>query len=137
MSMRAVRWLTRDQGAVEEMFRRMVFNVLAWNRDDHSRNTAFQMDERGVWRLTPAYDLTFSSGPGGEHWMTVRGEGRSPGRAHLFEVGRRVGVPKEHAAKIFEEVSEAVAGWDAIAQEAGVSRESRQEIGPRLRAARG
>ena len=61
--------LTRDQRAVEEMFRRMVFNIRALNRDDHLKNHAFLMDRTGSWTLAPAYDLSFSAGPVGEHTL--------------------------------------------------------------------
>jgi serine/threonine-protein kinase HipA len=65
--------LTRDVREVEKAFRLAAFNVLTHNRDDHSKNFSFLMDEAGLWRLSPAYDLTFSSGPGGEQSTTVMG----------------------------------------------------------------
>lgn len=68
--------LTRDVREVEKMFRWAVFNVLAYNRDDHGKNFSFLMDVSGQWRLSPAYDLTFSSGPQGEQSTTVMGEGK-------------------------------------------------------------
>jgi serine/threonine-protein kinase HipA len=61
------RALTSDETAVAEMFRRACFNVFAHNRDDHTRNFAFLMSDRGQWRPAPAYDITFSTGPAGEH----------------------------------------------------------------------
>ena len=74
-----VAWsLTRDIGQVREQFRRAVFNLLAVNRDDHAKNHGYLMDETGTWRLSPAYDLTYSEGPGGEHWTAYQGEGRNP-----------------------------------------------------------
>ena len=79
--LKVTRELTRNEAAVAEMFRRACFNVLAHNRDDQSRNFAFLMDEQGAWRPSPAYDLTCSSGPGGEHTMLVAGEARAPGPA--------------------------------------------------------
>ena len=71
--------LTRDVRETEKMFRLAVFNVLAHNRDDHSKNFSFLMNEVGEWQLSPAYDLTFSSGPGGEQSTMVIGEGKTPG----------------------------------------------------------
>jgi serine/threonine-protein kinase HipA len=76
------RELTRDAREVVQMFRRAAFNVYAHNRDDHSRNFAFAMESDGTWKLAPAYDLTFSDGPAGEHHMLVAGEGSSPTREH-------------------------------------------------------
>ncbi len=65
--LRATLSITRDMRDVEQAFRRMVFNVLAHNRDDHVCQHAYLMDDKGEWRLAPAFDLTFSHGPGGEH----------------------------------------------------------------------
>src|SRR3546814_3665052 len=62
----------------------MVFNVLARNRDDHPKNHAFMMMFDGRWTLTPAYDLTLSAGPGGEHSLAVGGEGRDPEHKHVM-----------------------------------------------------
>jgi serine/threonine-protein kinase HipA len=81
--------LTRDVREVEKMFLLAVFNVLAHNRDDHAKNFSYLMDEKGKWTLSPAYDLTFSSGPRMEQSTTVMGEGRNPGIEHLQEIRRR------------------------------------------------
>jgi len=119
--LKATRLLTADQRAVEQVFRRMVFNVLAHNRDDHSRNFAFLMDSAGQWRPSPAYDLTFSHGPGGEHWMTLAGEGRQPGWEHVSSVARDTGVGDRSACDIVGEVRDAVGRWTDHAEGAGVS----------------
>jgi serine/threonine-protein kinase HipA len=130
--LRAVRWLTRDQRAVEQMYRRAAFNVYAHNRDDHSRNFAFLLDETKVWRLAPAYDLTFSGGPGGEHWMTVAGEGRAPSEAHLRTVAERVGIAARDARTIVEEVRAAIGTWLTVAAGAGVGRASSKRVAATL-----
>jgi serine/threonine-protein kinase HipA len=64
--LKVVRALTRDETHVCQVFTRMVFNVLTRNCDDHAKNQAFAMDSDGIWKPTPAYDLTLSTGPGGE-----------------------------------------------------------------------
>ncbi|MFH1463127.1 MAG: HipA domain-containing protein [Pseudomonadota bacterium] len=74
----AVHRLTGDHQQLVQMFRRMVFNVLAHNHDDHSKQTSLRMDRRGQWTLAPAYDLTFSEAPGGEHRVAIKG-GRDTG----------------------------------------------------------
>ncbi len=79
--LRITRLLTRDAKAVAQVFRRMAFNVFAHNRDDHAKNHAFMMDADGTWTPAPAYDLTFSTGPAGEHNLTLAGEGRNPVKA--------------------------------------------------------
>ena len=75
--------LTRNHQDVRQVFRRMVFNIAAHNRDDHAKNFAFIMNPRGEWSLSPAYDLGFAPGPGGEHTMTVLGEGRGARHASM------------------------------------------------------
>lgn len=124
--LKVTRALCRDERAVERVFRQMVFNVVAHNRDDHSRNFAFLMNAEGEWRPSPAYDLTFSPGPGGEHWMAVAGEGRQPGRQHILKVARTVGVRR--GAELLAEVREAVAAWEDIAAAAGVGAKSRRRV---------
>ena len=93
-------------------------NVAAHNRDDHSRNFAFLMDEHGTWRPSPAYDLTFSPGPGGQHTMLVAGEGRAPDASHLRAVAKAVGL--RHAERIIDEVRTAIGRFKSFADQAGV-----------------
>jgi len=113
--------LTRDHGEVLKAFRRMVFNVYAHNRDDHAKNFAFLLDAgTGQWSLTPAYDLTFSPGPGGEHSMTVAGEGRAPGPDHFLRLARERDVSRAEASAIMDEVWTAVDRWPEFARQAGV-----------------
>ncbi len=116
------RILTRDRRDVLEAFRRMAFNVLAHNRDDHVKNFTFRLGESGLWEIAPAYDLVFAEGPAGEHSMTVAGEGREPGRGHLTALASTVGISAEEADSILERVAEAVARWRVHAAEAGVGR---------------
>ncbi len=122
------RILTRNESEVRECYRRMVFNVLTHNRDDHVKNFAFRMTAEGVWELAPAYDLLFSNGPGGEHSMTIAGEGRSPARRHLLQLAGPAGIPEPDALAILESVAEAVSGWRAHAREAGVGGKSTKAI---------
>ena len=84
--------ITGDYRQTCEAFSRCVFNVLTHNRDDHAKNFAYRMDREGRWRLTPAFDLNFSQGPGGEHTTSVAGEGAAPGREQLLQVARRGGL---------------------------------------------
>lgn len=130
--LKVVRAMTRDQRAVEEMFRRMVFNVLAMNRDDHMKNHAFLMDRSGEWRLAPAYDLSFSRGPGGEHTLLVAGEGRRPERSHIDAVSAKAGVKPKRVAEIVSEVTSAVDRWGEFAGEVGVADAVAQAIGKNL-----
>lgn len=120
--LRATWALTRSHAAVKAAFRRMVFNVMAHNRDDHTKNFGFLMQPDGEWSLTPAYDLTFSSGPGGEHTMAVAGEGRMPGSREFAQLARGMNIPPRETRQIQDEVAAAVARWPKFARETGVSR---------------
>jgi serine/threonine-protein kinase HipA len=123
--------ITRDMRDVEQAFRRMVFNVLAHNRDDHVRQHAYLMDTRGEWHLAPAFDLTFAHGPGGEHYMAVMGEGRNVTGAHVAALGAGHGIAKAAVLRIIDEVRSGLARWPQIAVEVGVQHSAR-EIGDRL-----
>lgn len=107
--------------ALEEAFRRTVFNIAAVNQDDHVKNFAFLMDETGAWRLAPAYDLTYARGLGytRAHQMTLGGKTGRFVREDLDMLGRTMGIRKDGAA-ILEEVTGALREWERFAQEAGV-----------------
>jgi serine/threonine-protein kinase HipA len=125
--------ITRDMRDVEQAFRRMVFNILAHNRDDHVRQHAYLLDAKGDWHLAPAFDLTFSHGPGGEHYMAVMGEGRAITRAHVEALGARHGISAKRVSAIINDVRGALAGWSQIAGEVGVT-QSRAAIAATLAA---
>ena len=130
--LRAARIVTGEGGEVEEAFRRMTFNVLASNRDDHSKNHAFAMDWQGNWRLTPAYGVTLSDGPAGEQAMAVAGEGRDPGRKEIGAVAALASIPKRAVSAVWEQVTQAVRSWAVFADEAGVPGPEARRIGMML-----
>ena len=131
--LRAASILTRNQSEVLKAFRLMAFNVLAHNRDDHAKNFAFLLDdESGEWRLAPAYDLTLAPGPGGEHTMTVAGEGRSPGPEHMRRLATVVGIKRRTADEIIGEVRAAVGRWPEFAARSGVGAEAAGRVAERL-----
>jgi serine/threonine-protein kinase HipA len=107
----------------------MVFNVLAHNRDDHVKNFAYILDDTtGDWTLSPAYDLLYTPGPGGEHTMTLAGEGRNPSRSHILRLAEQANVSKHEAAAITAEAQDAVARWEQFAAQAGVSQAGIRQI---------
>lgn len=114
-----------DHAALEEAFRRMTFNVMAANCDDHSKNYSFLLREGGGWSLTPAYDLTHAHNPNGEwtsqHLMGVNGKFSGITRDDLLTTADRFGIGA--ARKIIQVVAEAVAAWPSFAGEAGLDRE--------------
>ena len=113
--------LTRDVREVEKMYRLAVFNVLSHNRDDHSKNFSYLMDSQGGWQLSPAYDLTFSSGPRGEQSTLVMGEGRYPNDAHLLNLAEEAKIKKDRATKIIEITKANLSEWSTLAKQFGVS----------------
>ena len=127
--LRATLAVTRHADDVAAAFRRMIFNVLAGNRDDHTRQHSYLMDEGGDWRLAPAYDLTYSAGPGGEHYLDIEGEGRRPTREHVLSLGRRHGFSDEGADTMIDAVRAAVDAWPRFSDDAGVTRASKARIG--------
>ena len=94
--------LTGDYRETLKAFGRCVFNVLTHNRDDHAKNFAYLLGADGRWRLSPAFDLSFSHGPGGEHSTSVAGEGRVPGRTHLMQVARDGGLKPKDAEQVID-----------------------------------
>ena len=120
--------LTRDTQESEKQFRAAAFNVLAHNRDDHAKNFSFVMDLQGRWKVSPAYDLTFSVGPGGEHCALIQGEGKNPTRQHLLKLAASSQIPPQKAGEVLERVRDAIARWPEYASIAGVSKRSSRLI---------
>ena len=90
---------------IENMFRRMCFNVFAHNRDDHSKNfTYIYREEEEQWRLGPAYDLTYSNTYYGEHTTSVDGNGRNPGEKELLAVGLAAGMKKTRCMELIKQI---------------------------------
>ncbi len=126
--LRATRAITRRADDVAAAFRRMVFNVLACNRDDHTRQHAYLMDAAGEWRLAPAFDLTYAPGPGGEHYLDIEGEGRRPTRAQITSLGKTHGLDARSIRAVIEDVTAAVADWPIQAKRASVSKDSTKMV---------
>lgn len=114
--------LTKDIREVEKMFRMAVFNVLAHNRDDHSKNFSFLMNEQGEWKVSPAYDLTFSSGPNGEQSTMVLGEGKNPDIEHLIKLGQKAKLNKNHILMVIQQTKDALSQWEKLATQYGVKK---------------
>lgn len=125
--------LARELGlganTTEELYRRMVFNVVARNQDDHVKNFAFTMDKTGKWCLSPAYDLTWSYKPGNQwleaHQMTINGKRDDFTADDLFAVARAAGLKRGRDRTILSEVTEVVSEWRTFADEAGVDEQLR------------
>ena len=123
--------------ALEEQFRRMVFNVLARNQDDHVKNIAFLMDRSGAWRLSPAFDMTWAYNPTGlwtgQHQMSVNGKRDGFVLSDFDACAATASLGRGRVKTIVGEVREAVARWPSFADAAGVGPEWRKAIDPSLR----
>ncbi len=126
--LKATKILTKDMREVEKLFQLAVFNVLSHNRDDHTKNVSFLMDEKGTWRVAPAYDLTYSAGPGGEHSLMIAGEGRNPGASHLKRLGTTIGLEPRRIQEILDTTKVAIFRWQEFASIAGVSAKTSNRI---------
>jgi serine/threonine-protein kinase HipA len=109
----------------EEQFRRMVFNVHARNQDDHVKNIAFLMNQRGTWSLSPAFDMTYAFNPGGEwtatHQMTINGKRSDIRHSDLMAAATVATITKRRASNIIDEVLIAIRRWSEFAEHAGLS----------------
>lgn len=136
---RITRRIVNDIRAERELFRRMAFNVLAWNCDDHVKNISYLMDRSGSWRLAPAYDECYAYNPNGSwtsgHQMSVNGKNTDVGRTDLVAAGMVAGLGESVCRDIIDGVREAVCGWLRFAAEAEVPDSVAAKIERQLNAA--
>jgi serine/threonine-protein kinase HipA len=132
-----IRQLNIPMEAVEEQFRRMAFNIMARNQDDHVKNIAFLMDKAGGWSLAPAFDVIYSYNPTGEwtarHQMTMNGKHDGFTLADFQACAKSALMKRGRAEAIVHEVRAAVAQWPDFAGQAGVLPEWRSQIQTHLR----
>ena len=126
--MKATLWLTKDVRECEKQFRNAVFNVFSHNRDDHAKNFCFLMHPNGEWKVSPAFDLTFSSGPAGEHCTSVMGEGKNPGTSQLLKLAEAAAIKQQKALEIISQVKHAVSRWNYFAKNANMTPKSCKNI---------
>ena len=123
-SFRVTRRVVNDARACEQLFRRMAFNVLAWNCDDHVKNISYLMNRRGEWRLAPAYDECYAYNPGGGwtscHQMSVNGKRIGITDADILSCARFANMRERKARAVLGEVKCAVCDWPRFAAEAEV-----------------
>ncbi|MGN0438043.1 MAG: type II toxin-antitoxin system HipA family toxin [Lachnospiraceae bacterium] len=113
---------------IEQFYRRMVFNCLAVNQDDHVKNISFLMDRTGKWMLSPAYDITFSYNPTNKwlraHQMTVNGKTVEIGLTDLVEAGAKMGIKERRCKDIISEISFVVSDFATFAQRVGIKEQT-------------
>lgn len=118
--------LTKDVNEVQKAYKLAVFNLLTHNRDDHAKNFSYILDQNNNWKLSPAYDLTFSFGPGGEHSTTYLGEGKKPTLNHLLELAKKHSI--QDAKGIIEEIYGVVSNFQSYATLYNLPNSYSQEI---------
>ncbi|MEO8459953.1 MAG: HipA domain-containing protein [Dokdonella sp.] len=127
-----IRQLDLRMTAIEEMFRRMAFNIVARNQDDHVKNIAFLMDKQGRWSLAPAFDMSYSYNPAGKwtatHQMTLNGKRDDFVMADFRTCATSAMMKRGRAETIIEEVRAAVLRWPEFAARANVADAWREQI---------
>jgi serine/threonine-protein kinase HipA len=127
-----IRQLRLPMVEVEEQFRRMAFNIVARNQDDHVKNIAFLMDREGRWSLAPAFDVTYSYNPSGSwtaaHQMTLNGKRDGFTLGDFEACAKSAQMKRGRAATILDEVRSAVERWPEFAAEARLADEWRDTI---------
>ncbi|BFM16447.1 type II toxin-antitoxin system HipA family toxin [Maricurvus nonylphenolicus] len=133
-ALRVVRQLQMgdEHQALVQLYRRMVFNIVARNQDDHTKNIAFLMDRRGNWSLAPAFDVTYAYNPVGEwtsqHQMSANGKRDNFTEEDLIAVGKKADLTAARSRKIIDEVKSACEQWPHFAKQAGVDKAWREEV---------
>jgi serine/threonine-protein kinase HipA len=132
-----IRQLNLPMATVEEQFRRMAFNIIARNQDDHVKNIAFLMDKNGQWSLAPAFDVIYSHNPAGDwtatHQMTMNGKRDAFTLADFRACAKNAVMKRGRADAIVEEVRAAVMKWPDYAEQAQVAKNWRKQIQKNLR----
>lgn len=130
LAFQAMRQLKLPHTDMEEFYRRMVFNIIARNQDDHTKNISFLMDENGTWRLSPAYDVTYAYDPKNRwmkaHQMSLNGKRDGLKRNDLLEVARKMNIKKPD--DIIHKTIEMVSDWARYAKKADVYPDQIQPI---------
>ena len=129
-----MRSLRLPYSQAQEMYRRMVFNVVLRNQDDHTKNISFLMDSDGKWRLSPAYDMGFAYNPTGAwtktHQMSINGKFDNLTRKDLMECAAVNNI--KNASEIIDQTCDVASGWPILAKECGVPQSMIDSIVPHL-----
>jgi serine/threonine-protein kinase HipA len=112
--------LTRSVREVEKLYRLAVFNVLSHNRDDHAKNFSFILDKTGTWTFSPAYDITYSSGPNGEQSTLLMGASEQFTQQHLLDLAKLADIKPNKATQIVAQTTQALSTWHTLATDLGI-----------------
>lgn len=126
-----MRDLRLEHSDAEQLFRRMVFNVIAINNDDHTKNISFLMDKDGNWKLSPAYDVTYAFDPTNlwlaQHQLSINGKRKDITTADILTIAKEISLKK--GKDIIAEIAVGISGWEGFANEAGIPVKQMADIG--------
>lgn len=121
-----------SEADIEQIYRRMVFNVLAFNQDDHVKNFSFLMSRSGKWSLSPAYDITFAYNPDNKwvsaHQMNINGKNTGITEEDLFQSGSQMDISLAKCKRIIEETDSVIKQWPSYAEKVGVHEKTMKMI---------
>ena len=127
-----MRQMSISQDEIKQFYRRMVFNVLARNHDDHTKNISFIMDRAGCWSLSPAYDVTYAYNPfgmwTGHHQMTINGKVDAITKEDLMASAKHMGLRKTAAEQTIAAVMDSISKWPEYAEKAKLSDQTQYRL---------
>jgi serine/threonine-protein kinase HipA len=124
--------LTGDLCETTKAFELAVINAMLHNRDDRAKNIAYCLNERRQWKLSPVFDLTYSTGPGGDHSTSYAGEGKRPTRTKLLQVAKGGGIKEKIATDILDNCLEALSALPTLAKELPIRAKTLVEMKSKL-----
>ncbi len=133
--LRLTRYLTGSQQAVNEQFKRMIFNIVGRNQDDHAKNFAFMMDKNGIWNLSPAYDITYSNGTGytKNHQLSLNGKTNDFTLNDILQLAKKHSIKENIAKEYLEQIVEVFSKFKNKAKEIDVNEQTYHRIYNELR----
>lgn len=116
-------YLCKSQEDIEELFKRMVFNVLGFNFDDHAKNFTYIMNKEGQWSLSPAYDITYSKGSAKQHITTIGGKAKDFNLEDLIKIGKSYAIKSKRVIQIIEKTTEILKTFEVRASIVGINKD--------------
>jgi len=127
--MKVTSHVTKSHADMCEVLRRMIFNILSGNRDDHTKNFSFLMTPEGSWSLSPVYDVTFNTGVNGHHSMSIMGHGQKVPYAAIQKIADSIPLKKTQLNLMIDEIAESLSQWKKLAEDHNIPFNITKEIG--------
>jgi len=133
--LRLTRYITGSQQAVVEQYRRMIFNIIGRNQDDHAKNFSFMMNESGIWDISPAYDITYANGAGytKNHQLSLKGKNNNFTKKDLLDIAKQHSIKENEAYEIINQVLDIFSGFSSTAKLYDINQEFVKTIEKNLR----